>query len=901
MESNSSDLRMRTATVLWRLEQSLGTLVKRMSSEGSSLPEGQVKEITRRELEKGDGQLTPNDIVAATYLDEVLDLAVDTAENRAIKDHLEHLRNISRTLDLSSIRNAVAHPNRPFPRVFWYRMAAIATDPVIEKIGFTGVTETFESALKGEFETPPEEWIEISTWEIPNNLPNSYDFEITGFIGRKEEKKDIKKRIKNERIPYLAIVGHGGVGKTALLLHVLDEIVKSPEFSDTIDEVLYVSAKTEVLTKEGVKELDTTKETIDDIKESVSDTLLEGEGDFEDAKMANSEKDILLCIDNLETILRDEEEEFRSFYLDLPKPWMVIVTSRVTVDAASIISIDNLDETEAINFARIYLRKRGVENIEQDVVEKIVQNADSNPLAIRLSIDYLVSGGTLREALSRTQENVVQFSYQNLINQLSSIAKEVLECLFKAPRPVGRVEVAQLLDRSIDDVAEGFKELLNTSLCSRKPSDEVELYELSSSVRDLLLVEPADIEARKEIEERRRDMKQTVFKSRRSQTGGGDVPLSRDYLSENLPPPLRATLYEASRVLLSDRLNRREALRKLKQIEDIIDDGTDYPELYRLGGLLLVELGSRERGKDMLKKAISGDSFDPAAALSLCIIHRKDNEYGKAVEIGKLLMTRGWGKPSQGKYMAKSVVLGYYLPRIRAGDVRSVAEETKDWKSREGLSNIYGSIRLQALRRLAQNEDDESNSARKLVNAVEVIDELFRKEGYPGHLVYEGAHIIRQISNLDTDLDELSDNVEKISSFIDDHLTSICDVHERIDIYDTEVKEWIKSISDIPPSSENLVASKEWTSFREAEDEEGEYVLARVKHIPSQRDGTNKEFLFATEKSSKRDLFIHISDASNVSGDEWRRIKEGDKFRVIPGKKPEGKSAHSVKHAKYLE
>ena len=39
------------------------------------------------------------------------------------------------------------------------------------------------------------------------------------------------------------MVAPGGVGKTALVLHVLDEISKTPESANWIDEIIYVSAK----------------------------------------------------------------------------------------------------------------------------------------------------------------------------------------------------------------------------------------------------------------------------------------------------------------------------------------------------------------------------------------------------------------------------------------------------------------------------------------------------------------------------------------------------------------------------------------------------------------------------------------------------------------------------------
>lgn len=63
----------------------------------------------------------------------------------------------------------------------------------------------------------------------------------------------------------------------------------------------------------------------------------------------------MLCIDNLETLLRDSHEKFEELNYSLPANWRVLVTSRVTISNATILSLEALKEKSAIHLARIYM------------------------------------------------------------------------------------------------------------------------------------------------------------------------------------------------------------------------------------------------------------------------------------------------------------------------------------------------------------------------------------------------------------------------------------------------------------------------------------------------------------------------------------------------------------------
>ena len=461
--------RRKSAMVLYQLEQVLGDFICHQRPDPNELPAGTVEHFEKegRTFDK----TTTRGVVAATYLEELLGIARNAAKERTEKDYFERLQELFKVLEVRHIRNAISHPNNSFHPSYWHRIAAIATDPLIDKLQFREVTQAFIDAEAGRLVSPPDEWINEPIWSLPNNLPQEFDHALTGLIGRQREISDLIKTMRNKRFPLIALVAPGGLGKTALLLEALYDIVHSPESADWVDQVLYFSSKTELLTTEGVIAQIPSAATIDAICLSITNTLAEQEGHdnltFDDACDKFGKKRILLCLDNLETILRDDPNTFNNFYGSLPEEWRVIVTSRISLNSGNTIPLKPLDSNGAQKLAREYLLKRGGQRLSEDELKNLVQACDSIPLAIRLTIDGFIAGQPLNQGISRAKEQVLEFSYKNLIEALSPIAYEVLECLFVTSEPISRAKACLLLEKSVDDIAEAFIQLQGTSLVTR--------------------------------------------------------------------------------------------------------------------------------------------------------------------------------------------------------------------------------------------------------------------------------------------------------------------------------------------------------------------------------------------------------------------------------------------------
>ena len=447
MAIESSKTRIKAAMVVYELERELGRYVREHPHRVAESATG--RDILQRSG-AGEGSSSSELIVAIvenSYLDETLKLALESSRGTSDEKHLVQLRKLFETLEIFDIRNAVSHPNRAFPECYWYRCAAIAADPTIDALHFSEVSRAFQSALAGNLDEPPEEWMHQREWITPNGLPDEFEHSVTGLFGRTKDITRLSKELRNPRSSLIAVVARGGIGKTSLVLQTLSDFCLSSDSSSLSDGVAYVSLKQERLSHEGLQLLDAPS-NIDEVKQILCDQVNQLFGietkDFDECVEQLSNKKLWLFIDNLETLLRDEPTAFSELYDSLPAQWKVIVTSRIPVDGGKNIPIEALEETGAFAFCRQYFESKGHPVSDVELIQRIITGCQYNPLAIRLVIDSFIAGKDISTSLQQTTEEVTSFSFANLLDALSDDANRVLEALFVIDRPT-RNELCEAL------------------------------------------------------------------------------------------------------------------------------------------------------------------------------------------------------------------------------------------------------------------------------------------------------------------------------------------------------------------------------------------------------------------------------------------------------------------------
>lgn len=880
--------RIKTSMLIFALEKALGNFVLDKEHLGDQLSAGTVDSIIERSEKKGT--LVEKDqialIVQASYLGEVFDFALNVAMGTICEEYLVSLKTLANQLNIFDIRNAVCHPNNPFPDCYWYRAATIASDPLIEKLGLQNVTEALASAVAGQLNEPPQSWFSDVKWAIPNNLPKMFPHEITGLLGRDKEFKELNRLLMLPRENLITIVAPGGIGKTALALQLLKDLSLTPSFSKHIDRIIFCSLKNEELTADGLRNIDAVRD-IDSIKSHILSELTElyperSFSSFEDVCTELNDEKILLCIDNLETLLIESQSEFQQFNQELPLRWKVLVTSRVSLGAGTSVPLEALKEKHSVALARNYFRKRGVMNIQQKTLQQIAKAANHNPLAIRLTVDLYLKGYDIPESIQKSQKDIASFSYKNLIDALDETAVSILEAIF-AQHVSNRHELSELLELSYESVVEAVNELTKTTLITREPtSEDVDSYKLADSIRELLISNPRNIEIRKKVSEEIRKRKIVIQELSNRQRQLEIDEFSDDYIAPKTADILTILVNDTNKELKNGANSINLRMLKDRYIDLSNQFSTNEAFCFNYSRILH-QLGDMDRAKSCVH------SKSARCRMQLAWVYFSDNDYETAAELYRELFTEGYGDNNQSNPKFAYRINRYYLTSLLySQQTDEVIEITKDWESQQ-YRDLFGAMRASAFKRSVEhkvNQDAKSTEA-ALHEAIETLKKLFHLERYSYTSSVEAYRIFKEIRYIVSRSNSYSkDFIRGSLQFIADHFFDVCELAK------VPEKEQVKVIQDLDlvTIDNNPIHSMSWFKRKEGTQdsstlrtyEKQGYTIVKVTNIPDNAEGVSP-YIFAKDNNGTT-FYLNVKCLVGGSWLEWASYELGDKLAIKYGR-----------------
>ncbi|EPL4828263.1 TPA: hypothetical protein ACSE9U_003662 [Acinetobacter baumannii] len=884
-------LQRKSSMVLYAFEQSIGDFV--LNYKDLNIGSRLIEDITEREISKGRS-FDPNqikDVVEATYLGELFQIAIDLTSNDSSHDLVKYLYSLFHDFEIHLVRNAISHPNRQFLDFFWYRLAAVATDPVIDILGLDKVKKAFISANEGILDDPPDDWLNKVVWEIPNNLPSTFEHAVTGLIGRNKERKQLETYMSQPRVSTVALVAPGGVGKTALALDLLHYIVHRPSAVNRLDGVVFVTLKTEKLTAQGIQQL-TAIQTIAEVKnkivESINDIFDEDLKNFEDVASLYDQKRILLCIDNLETVLREEQILFDDFNNTLPGGWKVLITSRITVENTKTLSLHPLDQKSGEILARKYQESRGISTLENHDYEKISKACFFNPLAIRLTIDLINLGRDIPTSISEAQKNIAEFSYNNLIEALKPTSIQILEAIF-VENVSTRASLCHVLEKDLDEISDSVGELSRTSLIVKASQKDIETYSLNDSIKDLLLLDPKNLEVRNKVQNKLLEQKNQVREIDFHQEKRQYPIWHRDNIPLDTPEGLKILVKNVNMAVRrkGETSTLSELIRKLRDAENIYKT---YAIYYKSLAKLLDKLSDSHGQKDALLKGLAIDDTNPNILYMLARYYADQGDYEASTKQYQKLIELGWIQDNEENIeFSRTIYNGYFLNLLYSKEYQRILDETKKWKEDENFSPLLGVYRATAWKRTIElygaEESDKIESA--INSSLAIFDEVFRKYGYSVEACKQATKVFEEIifyanNPLKSD--------EKLKIFLEKTKKNITEISNTYLDYDwTNLYKKLSSIqiSDNPFYNLNRSGYKSPSQMYADGSKEGDFIFVKIETI-------RNNYLFSSDKNQTQ-YFVH---SNQYRGDvNWYKLKEGELLKVHPLPPDSSQSAIKVKAA----
>jgi hypothetical protein len=621
---DKAELRNKVAMIVFAIEEAIGTRLKTHS--------------------------IPENIISETYFQELIEIACEEHKSTDLGEDYKELKKIFLNYRLSEIRNAVSHANRNIYDNYWFKMAAVASDPIIDKLELSEVKAALAAAVEGKITVPPAHWFINEDLLIPNTLPSDPDYSITGFVGRRYDTKELNSLIENKKISSVAIVGPGGTGKTALAMSVLDSLAHDHSVSSWCDGILYATAKINSLTVNGIIDIDA--ET--NISEIIKNLKLQAEEIgceeyFNEEYQNNSTKKLIVCIDNFESIALRNERAIYALNNQLPDRIKLLLTSRIPVDGVLTYPLQNMHEADALWLANKYAERSGAHNLSKETLDRIVKKLHNSPLAIKLSIDLYNRGMDESVATGKAINEVVDFSFTNLIERLSDLEIKILEVLFQVSKPCSTGDIVTILDEESETIIDSLVALSRTSLVIRSQKDSGDEYSIGDTVVTFIRKNNRHLQIRSHIGKQISSHSREVRQHESIQVGSNADAHNWCYINPSLPNGLKVVLIRAVKLI---KANKTEYIGSwLELSEQLSDEFRRYSEYHYFYGLVLKFSGDINNSIQSFKYSLVLNPENIWARISLADAFIESQLFQEAYDV------------LSDPICAKSITLSIYIER----------------------------------------------------------------------------------------------------------------------------------------------------------------------------------------------------------------------------------------------
>ena len=352
-------------------------------------------------------------------------------------------------------------------------------------------------------------------WPIKTAIPGA-DAELLEFVGRENSLAELRSWLANEKRPIRLITGIGGLGKTTLAYHFIEEVIKAQ--AGDIEWVIWLTAKGKTYSALRGKMVATGRVDFSDV-ESLYNSLLkvlhhefqieEEETDLEQlADRVVEALNIYCClivVDDIDSLQPDEQRETvaalntiasRTIGRDV-SPSKILMTSRIDqgLSENDVTKIRGLERVAFDKYVHNLCVTFDIDQIEGQILEDFFECTSGSPLFASSIVRLVKRGENLRTAVETWRgqegEEVRRFAFEREVERLTDAQGRLLFAVLLLGE-TSVVDLASILDTTQKVVKDRVSELQAYHL-------------LMTKVRggDNLIIAPAELILLSEILRRR--------------------------------------------------------------------------------------------------------------------------------------------------------------------------------------------------------------------------------------------------------------------------------------------------------------------------------------------------------------------------------------------------------------
>lgn len=313
------------------------------------------------------------------------------------------------------------------------------------------------------------------------NLPNLPE----GYVRRDVLEDELTRILIDERHPVVTLVGRGGIGKTALALAVLNQIIQTNRF----DVVLWFSARDIDLLPAGPKLVKPAVLDLDDVAGEyvrlLGQEALHGKTElsakFFADQLGNPEGEKTLYVfDNFETV-RNPLEVFRWLDTYIRTPNKILITTRHrNFKGDYYVEVKGMREAECERLIQTTAARLNIESlITSEYTEEIYRESDGHPYVVKILLGEVAKEGKRRkvERIVASSDQILDALFERTFNEMSPVARRVFLtlCAWRSAVPFLALEAVLLRpDNERMDVSDALEKLRRLSFVDIQAGEDGE-------------------------------------------------------------------------------------------------------------------------------------------------------------------------------------------------------------------------------------------------------------------------------------------------------------------------------------------------------------------------------------------------------------------------------------------
>lgn len=304
-----------------------------------------------------------------------------------------------------------------------------------------------------------------------SNLPIG----LTDYIKRNELEDELKKvLLEKERYPIVTLKGRGGIGKTSLAIHVIDEIINT--FPNRFQVIVWFSARDVDLMVEGPKQVQAVVANQKDISIEYYSQIGEKKskrtviGDFSKELTHNSIGDALYIFDNFETLSNPLEVfEWLDSYIRLPNK--ILITSRLcrNFKADYPVEVKGMNEDQCRSLIFNTASRFGIQDLlTEEYIDSLIEESDGHPYIIKIILGEVAKKRKISEIrrVVADKDKVLDALFKRTYSTLSKAGKRIFLTLCSWRSVIPQIALESVILREGNekiDVDNGIDELHKSS------------------------------------------------------------------------------------------------------------------------------------------------------------------------------------------------------------------------------------------------------------------------------------------------------------------------------------------------------------------------------------------------------------------------------------------------------